>query len=174
MTLPLLIDGTALTEAEFVQLQIRLWRQRPRTRLAGALLLLWLAAMGYFVVRDYLTHHRLTDYFTAGLLLVGIGVAFAREPLVRRQLRRYYARTPALASPAHFELSAAGVRGRGRLSEFETQWGGILQARISGPWLLLYITEATYHCLDLRRLQPPATEADVRALLAAQGVRVVP
>ena len=173
MALPLVIDGTFLSEAEFVALQYRLWRQRPRTRLAGWLLTLWLAAMSYFVVRDWLTYHALTDYYTAALLVFGIAAAFARGPLVRRQLRRYYVRTPGLASPARFELRAEGLSGQGRLSTIETQWAGIMQARVVGHWLLLYVTEATYHCLDLRRLQAPATEADVRALLAAQGVRLV-
>lgn len=174
MTLPLVIDGTTLTADEFVALQYGLWRKRPRTRLAGWLLLLWVSAMSYFVVRDYLTYHQLTDYFTPTILAVGIVAAFLRGWLVRWQLRRYYARTPALGSPARFELSEAGLRGQGRLSRTETQWAGIVQAQVVGHWLLLYITEATYHCLDLRRLQPPATEADVRALLQAQGVRLVP
>ncbi|GAB3637155.1 hypothetical protein GCM10027422_27450 [Hymenobacter arcticus] len=73
---------------------------------------------------------------------------------------------------ARFELRPAGLCGQSQLSAIESRWAGLLHARLLGPWLLRYITEAACYYLDLRRLPPPATEADVLALLQAQGVAV--
>ena len=171
---PLIIDGTAPTEAEFVALWQLVQGRRQGTWKVG----LVLALLVGFMVYDVLTRRPLSDYYTAIALLVGVVIIYAaRGPYVRWQTRRTYARTPRLRTPTRYELSPAGLRCEpsakepdGELSPLEIPWADLVKAQLQGPWLLVYISEITCYYLDLRHLQPPATEADVLALLQAEGV----
>ena len=171
-TYPLVVEGSTISADEFVALQYRLWRQQQRIRLNGWIIGGWVLLMAGFLVRDLVAYGGLAEYYTPAAIAFGVVALLVRGPLARRQFRRYYARTPALASATRFELSPEGLRGQGQLSSMQNRWASFTQARLLGSWLLLYVSEASYYYLDLRRLLPPATPADVLALLRAQGVAV--
>ncbi|RSK48259.1 hypothetical protein [Hymenobacter rigui] len=162
----LTLTGVQLTADEFVAVNFRLWRARPRTRLnhwiLGAAVLLLAVSVGL----DGYANGRLTQPATLVPLAVGVLYACLRFGLVRYQLRRGYARNQALQQPTDFTLTNTEIIGRNTLGQFSGKWTLIRQAVWVQPhWLLLYPTEAACYYLDLRRLQAPATAADVAALL---------
>lgn len=169
---PFFFSGSAPTAGEYVALNYRIWRQRPRTRFNDWVLGL---ALGLLATSVGLQVARTGTLWPASppLVLLALGVAYAlgRGPLVRRQLRRLYARNPALHAPATYVLGPDTLGGRSELGQFESRWSAIRRAVRVGPhWLLLYPTESACYYLDLRRLQLPATAADVQALLGRQAV----
>ncbi|NVO30449.1 hypothetical protein [Hymenobacter lapidiphilus] len=169
---PYHLHAVRLSADEFVAVNFRLWRTQPATRrlywLLGAALLLLTGSVGL----DFWQHGRLSSPFT--LVFLGVGVAYGvlRLALVRWQLRRGYARQTVLQQPLDFTLTTTEIIGRGAMGQFPGQWGLIRRAMWVGPdWLLLYPTEAACYYLDLRRLQAPATRADVAQLLAQHQIR---
>ena len=162
----LTLTGVQLTADEFVAVNFRLWRARPRTRLnhwiLGAAVLLLAVSVGL----DVYANGRLTQPATLVPLAVAVLYACLRFGLVRYQLRRGYVRNQALQQPTDFTLTNAEIIGRNTLGQFSGKWALIRRAVWVQPhWLLLYPTEAACYYLDLRRLQAPATAAEVAALL---------
>jgi hypothetical protein len=163
---PILLTGVQLTADEFVAVNFRLWRARPRTRLNHWILGAAVVLLGVSVGLDVYSNGRLTQPSTLILLAVAVAYALLRFGLVRYQLRRGYARNQALQQPTDFTLTNTEIIGRNTLGQFSGKWALIRRAVWVQPhWLLLYPTEAACYYLDLRRLQAPATAADVAALL---------
>lgn len=163
---PILLTGVQLTADEFVAVNFRLWRARPRTRLNHWILGAAVVLLGVSVGLDVYSNGRLTQPSTLVLLAVAVLYATLRFGLVRYQLRRGYARNQALQQLTDFTLTNTEIIGRNTLGQFSGKWALIRRAVWVQPhWLLLYPTEAACYYLDLRRLQAPATAADVAVLL---------
>lgn len=162
-----------MTADEFVAVNFRLWRQRPRTHLNHWLLGAALLLLAGSVWLDLTRTGHITKWTTVVLLAVGVLYALLRMALVRYQLRRGYMRNTGLHTPISFELDAEQLRGRSADGHFEVRWKMIRRAMRIGPhWLLLYPTEAACYYLDLRRLQAPATPEDVLTLLQQHQIPV--
>ncbi|NVO86515.1 hypothetical protein [Hymenobacter terrestris] len=163
---PYNLPAVRLSADEFVAVNLRLWRARPATRrlywlLSAALLLLTIS-----VGLDFWQNGRLGSPFTLMFLGVGLAYGVLRLVLVRWQLRRGYLRQQALQHPVDFTLGATEIIGRSTLGKFSGQWKLIRRAVwVGSDWLLLYPTTAACYYLDMRRLQAPATAADVARLL---------
>lgn len=168
---PLHLAAVRMSEADYVAVNFRLWQARPATRrnhwLLGAAVLLLTISIGL----DVWEHGRLETWST--LLFLGVAVAYAalRVGLVRYQLRRGYARNPAAQAPADYTLAADALRGQSADGRFATPWARLKRTVWVGPhWLLLYPTEAACYYLDMRRLQAPATAAEVAQFLDHQQI----
>ena len=169
----LLLPDVQMTADEFVAVNFRLWRQRPRTRFNHWLLGLAVLLLAGSVALDVARAGRLSNQSTAVFLAVAVLYALVRMQLVRYQLRRGYARNTGLHTPISFELDAEQLRGRSADGHFEVRWRVLRRAVWAHPdWLLLYPTEAACYYLDLRRLQTPATPGQVLALLQQHQIPV--
>lgn len=163
---PFMLSGVQLSADEFVAVNFRLWRARPRTRLNHWILGAAVVLLGVSVGLDIYQHQQVTQPSTLLFLAVAVLYGLLRFGLVRYQLRRGYARNKALQQPIDFTLSNTEIIGRSALGQFAGKWELIRRAVWVQPhWLLLYPTEAACYYLDMRRLQLPATPADVAALL---------
>lgn len=163
---PLLLSGVQLSADEFVAVNFRLWRARPRTRLNHWILGAAVVLLGVSVGLDVYSNGRLAQPSTAVLLGVAVLYAVLRFGLVRYQLRRGYAKNTAAHHPTSFTLAQSEIIGRSTLGQFSGKWQLIRRTVWVQPhWLLLYPTEAACYYLDLRKLEAPATPADVAALL---------
>ncbi|RSK42422.1 hypothetical protein [Hymenobacter perfusus] len=168
---PIVLSGVQLSAEEFVAVNFRLWRARPRTRLNHWILGAAVALLGVSVGLDLYQHGQLTQPSTLVFLAVAVLYALFRAGLVRYQLRRGYAKNPTLQQPVEFTLTATEIIGRSALGQFSGKWALIRRAVWVQPhWLLLYPTEAACYYLDLRRLQPPATASEVAALLTRHNI----
>ncbi len=169
----LLLPDVQMTADEFVAVNFRLWRQRPRTRFNHWLLGLAVLLLAGSVALDVARAGRLSNQSTAVFLAVAVLYALVRMQLVRYQLRRGYARNTGLHTPISFELDSEQLRGRSADGHFEVRWRVLRRAVWAHPdWLLLYPTEAACYYLDLRRLQTPATPGQVLALLQQHQIPV--
>ncbi|WP_156108984.1 hypothetical protein [Hymenobacter sp. APR13] len=172
-TYPLLLPGVQMTADEFVTVNFRLWRQRPRTRFNHWLLGLAVLLLAGSVALDICRTGHISNQSTVVFLAVAVLYALVRMQLVRYQLRRGYARNTGLHAPISFELDAERLRGRSADGHFEARWQVLRRAVWVHPdWLLLYPTEAACYYLDLRRLQAPATPEQVLALLLQHQIPV--
>ena len=169
---PYLLPAVRMSADEFVAVNFRLWRARPATRrnhwLLGAGILLLGISIGLDVWQNGRPERTSTFVFLGVAVLYGL----ARFGLVRWQLRRGYARNATLQQPIDFRLTSAEIIGRSTLGQFSGKWTRIRRAVWVGTdWLLLYPTEAACYYLDLRRLQAPATPADLAQLLERHQIR---
>ncbi|MCA8829140.1 hypothetical protein [Hymenobacter pini] len=163
---PLILSGVQLSADEFVAVNFRLWRARPRTRLNHWILGAAVMLLGVSVGLDVYSNSHLAQPSTAVLLGVAVLYAALRFGLVRYQLRRGYAKNTAAHHPTSFTLTQSEIIGRSTLGQFSGKWQVIRRAVWVQPhWLLLYPTEAACYYLDLRKLEAPAIPADVAALL---------
>jgi len=168
---PLTLTGVQLTADEFVAVNFRLWRARPRTRLNHWILGAAVVLLGVSVGLDVYSNSQLTQPSTLVFLAVAVAYALLRFGLVRYQLRRGYAKNPTLQQPVEFTLTDTEIIGRSALGQFSGKWSLIRRAVWVQPhWLLLYPTEAACYYLDLRRLQAPATAAEVAELLTRHNI----
>lgn len=162
-----------MTSDDFVAVNFRLWQQQRRTRfnhwLLGVALLLLAASIAFDVVQN----GRVTNRGTLVMLAVGLLYGLLRMALVRYQLRRGFAKNPANQQPIDFAFDADRLRGSSSSGSFKVRWNQLQRAVWVSDWLLLYPSEAACYYLDLRRLQAPATPADVLALLREQQVPVI-
>ncbi|MBX0291983.1 hypothetical protein K3G63_16140 [Hymenobacter sp. HSC-4F20] len=168
---PIVLSGVQLSADEFVAVNFRLWRARPRTRLnhwiLGAAIALLSVSLGLEVYQS----GRLPQSSSLVFLAVAVGYALLRFGLVRYQLRRGYAKNTAAHQPTDFTLTDTEIRGRSALGQFSGKWSLIRRAVWVRPhWLLLYPTEASCYYLDMRRLQAPATPDAVEQLLATHQI----
>ncbi|MET4106770.1 hypothetical protein [Hymenobacter sp. UYP22] len=168
---PIVLSGVQLSAEEFVAVNFRLWRARPRTRLNHWILGAAVVLLGASVGLDLYQHGRLTQLSTLVFLGVAVLYALFRAGLVRYQLRRGYANNTTLHQPINFTLTESDIIGRSALGQFSGKWSMVRRAVWVQPhWLLLYPTEAACYYLDMRQLQQPATPADVAALLTRHSI----
>lgn len=168
----LVLADVRLTADDFVAVNFRLWRVRPRIRLSAWLLgtagLLLVGSLGLELAQT----GAVQDWSTVALLGVALGYGAFRVGLVRYQLRRGYAQDPAGQEPITFTLTNQGLRGQSTLGNFFREWAGVRRAVwVGSRWLLLYPTETACYYLDLNRLRAPATAADVAYLLTQHQIR---
>ncbi|RSK36183.1 hypothetical protein [Hymenobacter metallilatus] len=163
---PITLTGVQLTAEEFVAVNFRLWRTRPRTRLNHWILGAAVGLLGLSVGLDIYQHGQLSQPSTLVFLVVAVLYAVFRAGLARYQLRRGYARNATLQQPVDFTLTDTELVTHTVGGQFSANWSLIRRAVWVQPhWLLLYPSEAACYYLDMRRLQAPATAADVAALL---------
>ena len=169
---PYSLPAVRLSANDYVAVNFRLWRARSATRrnhwLLGAAILLLSISIGL----DLWPDGRLERTSTFIFLAIAVAYGLARFGLVRYQLRRGYARNAVLQQPIDFRLTNAEIIGRSKLGQFSGKWPRIRRAVWVGPdWLLLYPIETACYYLDLRRLQAPATPADLARLLEQHQIR---
>ncbi|MBD2715578.1 hypothetical protein KBK19_11070 [Microvirga sp. STR05] len=163
-----------MTSADFVAVNFRLWRQQRRTRFNHWLLGLALLLLAVSVAVDVVQNGRITNQGTLAMLAVGLLYGLLRMVLVRYQLRRGFAKNPANQQPIDFAFDTDRLRGSSSAGTFAVRWNQLQRAiRVGDDWLLLYPNDAACYYLDLRRLQAPATPAELLALLREQQVPVV-
>ncbi|GGG36659.1 hypothetical protein [Hymenobacter glacieicola] len=167
----LVLPNVRMTAEDYVTVNFRLWRARPATRRAQWILVAAIALLALSVGLEVRELGRIQNWSTVAFLTVaGLYAAF-RLALVRYQLRRGYSRNPAAQEPVDFTLSLAEVRGCSNQGTFTSSWSRVKRAVWVQPnWLLLYPSEAACYYLDLRRLQAPATPADIEQLLARHQI----
>ncbi|MDU0371777.1 hypothetical protein ACFPAF_15345 [Hymenobacter endophyticus] len=168
---PITLSATSLTTDDYVALNFRLWQLQPATRgikwRLGLLILLLSLSVGL----DVLQNGRLEHVFVVIFLGVLVVCAFSLPLLTRYQLRRGYARNPMPAPSISYLLTDTEVIQQSPLGTFPVQWPKIQRAMWVGHnWLLLYPNELGSYYLDMRRLQPPATPAEVAALLTRHNI----
>ena len=160
------LPGVHMTADDYVAVNFRLWRARPRTRFNHWLLAAAVLLLGVSEGLEVWQYDRPQTTSTLAFLAVAILYGLFRFSLVRYQLRRGYARNTAAQHPTDFTLTDSEIIGRSEVGQFSGHWRLIRRAVwVGSDWFLLYPTEAACYYLDLRRLQPPATPADVAALL---------
>ncbi|WP_045690183.1 hypothetical protein [Hymenobacter sp. AT01-02] len=168
---PIILSGVQLSANEFVAVNFRLWRARPRTRLNH-----WIlgAAVGLLALRVGLEVYQNGQFpSSSSLIFLAVAVLYAllRFGLVRYQLRRGYARNTAAHQPTDFTLTDTEISGRNTLGQFSGKWSLIRWAVWVQPdWLLLYPTETACYYLNMRCLQAPATPAMVAQLLTQHHI----
>ncbi len=165
------IPNVTLTADEYVAVNYRLWRSRPRTYFNHWLLAAAVGLLAVSVGLDVARTGGISNASSAVLLAVALFYALVRMQLVRYQLRRGYAQNVAVHTPIHFELDADGLRGASELGRFEARWRTVRRAVLVRPhWLLLYPVASACYYVDLRRVQAPATVAEVLALLREHSI----
>lgn len=168
---PITLSATSLTTDDYVAVNFRLWQVQAATRgirwRLGLLILLLSLSIGL----DFLQNGRL-DYVFVVIILGVLVVCVVFLPLLTRyQLRRGYARNPLPIPGMSYLLTDAEVMQQSPLGDFSVPWPKIQRAVWVGTdWLLLYPNEVGSYYLDMRCLQPPATAADVAALLTRHGI----
>lgn len=158
-----------LTADDYVALNFQLWQKRPATRrtfwLLGAAALLLLVSVGLDVARHGTVSNRATLAFLAVAALYG---------LFRRQLTRYLLRRGFRVQPAvDYILTPTDIRVRSEQRQVSVAWNQVREAVWIGPhWMLLFPKAPASACyyLDLRRLEAPATAAEVQQLVTRHGV----
>ncbi|MFD2786017.1 hypothetical protein [Hymenobacter rubripertinctus] len=83
-----------------------------------------------------------------------------------------YQASSLLLNPADYVLNATGVSVRGPAMNTDLMWPAFTRADQFGSWLLLQASEQSAFFLDLQRIAPPATPADVLELVKSGGVSV--
>ena len=74
--------------------------------------------------------------------------------------------------PTDYTFAADALSSHNELHSSTLAWTAVQRADVVGHWLLLYLTNKTFLWLDLRQLAPPATAADLYALLAQHHIPV--
>ncbi|MBT9394336.1 hypothetical protein KLP40_14290 [Hymenobacter sp. NST-14] len=160
------LPAVHMSADDYVAVNFRLWQARPRTRFNHWLLAAAGLLLGVSVGLEVWEFGRPQTISTLVFLAVAVLYGLFRFALARYQLRRGYARQTAVQQPTDFTLTATEIIGRNALGQFSGPWKRIRRAVWAGPdWLLLYPSETACYYLDLRRLRPPATPADLAALL---------
>ncbi len=163
-----------MTADEFVAVNFRLWRKRPRTKLNHGLLGLALLLLGISVALDVVRTGYVSNWSTVAVLAVGVLYGLFRMQLVRYQLRRGYVKNTALHIPVDFSFDAEMLRSQSTDGCFEARWHTVRRAVWVRPdWLLLYPTEVACYYVDLRRVQTPNTPEQLLSLVRHAGVPVV-
>ncbi|WP_157547621.1 hypothetical protein [Hymenobacter sp. DG25A] len=128
------------------------WKQKGK---------LWLAfflssGLGYWLMGPgkWLSWAFLTLFFT------GIGLLYQLY-----EYRKAYRQISARLHPSQFRVSQNGVKLTFPRGEAFYTWSEFYRIQHLSPWLLLYTSVEHSYYLDMRRIAPPATSADLLALL---------
>ncbi|RSK42419.1 hypothetical protein [Hymenobacter perfusus] len=105
----------------------------------------------------------LTAFFIA--LLVGM-LVFANRVLLKRSFNKI----PLHQQPVTYTLSETGIALHSRALQSTSAWHTVHSARKVGDWYFLANKNQQGYLLDSRRIQAPATEADLRALFQQHGI----
>ena len=163
---PIIIADVQLTRADYLAIN---WPILMRRR--GWLnLLLMGGAVGYMLWSSGL--------YESGSLLRQVGVTLAALAAMgllmvfsyRRAIWKQYDGTPLMHQPATYRLSATGIEKTSSLQRLELPWASCQGVRRLGRWYFLVTGPQRGEFLDPARLEAPATEADLRALLIQQGL----
>lgn len=165
------VPHVTMSASEYVAVNTRLWRKRPRTWLNDGLLAMAVVVLGSSLVLNWLNPYpRPTDRGTVLLLVVALGYALGRKALVRWQLRRGYVANVGLQAPIDFFFTSDELRGHSTLGKFSSVWATVRRAVQVGDWLLLYPTQSACYYVDTRLLAAPATPADLWQLLETHHI----
>ncbi|WP_155832848.1 hypothetical protein [Hymenobacter swuensis] len=102
------------------------------------------------------------------MLMVGV-LMFANRVL----LKHSFSKIPLYQQPATYTLSESGIALRTPLLQSSSAWHTVHSARKVGDWYFLANKNQQGYLLDSRRIQAPATEADLRALLQHYGIAIL-
>ncbi|MFD2786016.1 hypothetical protein [Hymenobacter rubripertinctus] len=109
--------------------------------------------------------------YQAGITLAVLAaMAILLGYLYRRAINKQYDSTPLMQQPATYRLSVAGIEKTSSLQRLELPWASCQGVRRLGRWYFLVTGPQRGEFLDPARLEAPATEADLRALLTQQGL----
>lgn len=162
-----------MTADEFVAVNFRLWKKRPRTLFNHLLLGMAILLLSVGVYRDVTRFKQVTEWGSVVFLLVAILYAGVRMAIVRYELRRGYTKNTGLHQPITFTFGADTLSGNSASGHFEARWNTIRRAVWVKPnWLLLYPTEAACYYVDLRRVQTPDAPEQLLALVREAEIAV--
>lgn len=129
--------------------------------LAYPLYVIWAGEKGNF---STLTGKLIGTLLFAGLM-VGAVLYGAKSAL-----QRNFESAPFFRYPTTFQLDDTGIHASNATVNSQLNWSVLHSARQFGPWYVITDKNNQGYLLDSRRIQAPATEADLRALLQGHGI----
>lgn len=162
-----------MTADEYVAVNFRLWKKRPRTLFNHLLLGMAILLLSVGVYQDITRSGYVTNWSGVVFLAVAVLYAGVRMAIVRYELRRGYAKNTGLHHPINFTFDLETLCGSSADGRFEARWRTLRRAVWVRPnWLLLYPTEAACYYVDLRQIQAPNTPEHLLALVRDAKIAV--
>ncbi|MCC3158351.1 hypothetical protein LJ737_13970 [Hymenobacter sp. 15J16-1T3B] len=162
---PIVIADVTVSFEEFERLNKQLTSRR--------LLRLWaLPVLSGFVSWSTLTRGGTEPLTAANAVIIALLLGFVvvmLQVLSRRAVRTAYTANRALSTPTTYILSEEGVSIFSTSVSSNVQWSAFHRAAVADGWWHLQTTTGSY-LLPADRVQPPASSADVTALLRQRGL----
>jgi len=160
---PLVVSDVRLSEADFINLSLRITRQR-RWIMRGVVVLT-IAYFGWTSIKDISFFAVLSIY--GGLTLLILLGSHWQE---RKKLRKQYASTVLLQQATTYTLAPEGITSQSTLASCEINWTNVQAVREVGPWYVVLTSPGVAMLLDSRRVQEPHSATDLADALTRRSI----
>ncbi|OON68788.1 hypothetical protein [Hymenobacter sp. CRA2] len=171
------IPDVTISEAEFATIATEQWLSQPKNR--WVLWIYGLSGVVFLVLAGLRLWERAEDPTAPWPVFELIWVAFIllyvfwwRPYRLRQFFRKNYRSSAASQAACTYHFREDEIDNISDLARGSVRYEALVKARQRGRWLLLYFSDSGYAFIDVDKIQPPATAADLHQLLQQKGVNV--